>query len=273
MAPCPISDLARVRVTVPSLAMIIEDHDELRSHIAALFSANYRVREAATVTAGLASAKTHLPDVVICDVMLPDGHGFDLVATLKADPITDHISVILLTALADEASRLRGLTGQADLYITKPFLREELELQVANLMNQRRRLRRVAARDVWVANTTSGDGKSLAKKDGFETRLLAALETLYADTDCGVDAIAGKLAMSRKQLERKTRYCFKCSPKVLLNRYRLDKAAGLLKAGVRVVDVAQRCGFTSQSHFGALFKKRFGHAPSKQPTPRDAPVR
>ena len=252
--------------------LVIEDHDELRSHIAALFSANYRVREAATVTAGLASAKTHLPDVVICDVMLPDGHGFDLVATLKADPITDHISVILLTALADEASRLRGLTGQADLYITKPFLREELELQVANLMNQRRRLRRVAARDVWVANTTSGDGKSLAKKDGFETRLLAALETLYADTDCGVDAIAGKLAMSRKQLERKTRYCFKCSPKVLLNRYRLDKAAGLLKAGVRVVDVAQRCGFTSQSHFGALFKKRFGHAPSKQQAQQDGSV-
>jgi AraC-like DNA-binding protein len=69
--------------------------------------------------------------------------------------------------------------------------------------------------------------------------------------------------MSRKQLERKTRYCFKCSPKVLLNRYRLDKAVLLLESGLPIVDVAERCGFGSQSYFGALFKKRFGHAPSR----------
>lgn len=247
--------------------LVIEDHAELRIHIAALFAANYRVREAASVASGLASARAYLPDVVICDVMLPDGQGFDVVAALKSDPITDHISVILLTALADEASRLRGLTDQADLYVTKPFLREELELQVANLVNQRRRLRRAAARDLWARRAATGDAKPPPKRESFESRLLAALEDAYADPECRIETLAGRLAMSRKQLERKTRYCFQCSPKVLLNRYRLDKALALLRQGVRIADVAQRCGFSNQSHFGALFKKRFGHAPSKEKTP------
>ncbi len=247
--------------------LVVEDHNELRAHIAALFAANYRVRQAATVADGLAHARKYLPDVVICDVMLPDGQGFDVVAALKSNETTDHISVILLTALADESSRLRGLGTQADLYITKPFLRDELLLQVANLINQRRRIRRTAARELWLKNKVASDVKPLPNKtQTFEARLLAAMETLYANPDCDIDTIAAQLAMSRKQLERKTRYCFKSSPKALLNRYRLDKASLLLKSGVRVVDVAERCGFSTQSHFGALFKKRFGRAPSKQKT-------
>lgn len=243
--------------------LIVEDHDELRTHLVALFATNYRVREAANVAEGLAQARKYLPDVVVCDVLLPDGQGFDVVAALKSNAITDHISVILLTALADEASRLRGLTEQADLYVTKPFRREELLLQVANLMNQRRRLRRAAAREAWAVNAASGSAKALPIKASFESRLLATLESLYGDADCDIDTIADKLAMSRKQLERKTRYCFKCTPKVLLNRYRLDKAVPLLESGAPVIQVAERCGFGSHSYFGALFKKRFGHAPSQ----------
>lgn len=245
--------------------LVIEDHDELRGVIAALFSPNYRVREARTAREGLNAARKFLPDVVICDVMLPDGEGFDIVTAIKSEAVTDHISVILLTALADEASRRRGLAGQADLYVTKPFSRELLALQVANLMNQRRRLRRVAAQEAWAAKASRQ--ASPDKSAGFEERLLGALEALHPDPDCGVDALANYLALSRKQLERKTRYCFKCTPKLLLNRYRLDKARVLLDEGVAVGEVATRCGFASPSHFGVLYKRRFGHQPSRTPVP------
>jgi transcriptional regulator GlxA family with amidase domain len=197
--------------------------------------------------------------------MLPDGEGFDVVTALKADAITDHVSVILLTALADDASRRRGLAGQADLYVTKPFSRELLALQVANIMNQRRRLRRTAAREVWAAKSVREAPP--AKSAGFEQRLLVALDELHTNPECDVDALARHLVLSRKQLERKTRYCFKCTPKLLLNRYRLDKARALLDDGAAVSDVALRCGFTSPSHFGVLYKRRFGHPPSRTPVP------
>ncbi|MGB6353464.1 MAG: two-component regulator propeller domain-containing protein [Steroidobacteraceae bacterium] len=244
--------------------LIIEDHDELRAHLVGVFSGHYRIREAATVAGGLADAKAYVPDLVICDVMLPDGQGFDVLSALRSDPITDHIGVILLTALADDSSRRRGLAAEADLYITKPFRRDELEVQVGNLINQRRRIRRAAAQDLWKEKIATGDTKRPPARESFESRLLAALETLYPDSGCGVETIAGHLAMSRKQLERKAHYCFQCSPNALLNRYRLDKAVVLLRQGVRILEVAERCGFGSQSHFGALFKKRFGYAPSKQ---------
>ena len=252
--------------------LIIEDHDDLRAHLVEVFSVHYRVREAATAAGGLADAKAYLPDLVICDVMLPDGQGFDVLTALRADPITDHIGVILLTALADDASRRRGLGAEADLYVTKPFQRDELEVQVANLTNQRRRIRRAAAQDLWQEKMTTGDAKRSPRKESFESRLLAALETLHPDSGCSIETIAKHLAMSRKQLERKTHYCFQCSPNVLLNRFRLDKAVVLLRKGARILDVAERCGFGSQSHFGALFKKRFGHAPSKQRAARDGAV-
>lgn len=245
--------------------LVIEDHDELRGHVVKLFAPNYRVREAPTAQEGLAAARKYLPDVVICDVMLPDGEGFDVVAALKSDAITDHMSIVLLTALADEASRLRGLTAEADLYVTKPFSRDLLVLQVTNLMNQRRRLRRATAQEAWAAKASSLT--PTPKAAGFEERLLAALEDLHAHPECDVDALAKHLALSRKQLERKTRYCFKCTPKLLLNRYRLDKARALLEAGAKVNEVATLCGFASQSHFGVLYKKCFGHPPSRKAGP------
>lgn len=244
--------------------LIIEDHDELRAHLCAVFSVHYRVREAATVASGMAEAKAYLPDLVICDVMLPDGQGFGVLAALRSDPVTDHIGVILLTALADDASRRQGLAAEADLYITKPFRGDELEAQVANLISQRRRIRRAAAQDLWLEKTATGHAKQAPpNRKSFESRLFAALEILHSDSGCSIETIAKHLAMSRRQLERKTHYCFKCSPNVLLNRYRLDKALVLLRQGIRIHDAAERCGFGSQSHFGALFKKRFGYAPSK----------
>lgn len=75
--------------------------------------------------------------------------------------------------------------------------------------------------------------------------------------------MAKQLAMSRKQLERKTRYCFGHSPKTRLNRYRLDKAVDLLRQGVGPGAVAERCGFSNQARFGVIFRKRFGHLHSR----------
>ena len=242
--------------------LIVEDHDELRTHIATIFESVYRVRTAATLADGQHSARAHLPDVVICDVLLPDGEGFELVNALKADPLTEHVSVVLLTALADEQSRLRGLKTQADLYLTKPFRRAELEQQIANLMLQRRRLRRLAAEELWVAKAAAVDSPPL-KTPSFEARLLSVIDLLYRDSTIDVELLAKHLAMSRKQLERKTRYCFACSPKALLNRYRLDKAIELLRQGAGPGAVAERCGFSNQTRFGVLFKKRFGHPPGR----------
>ena len=72
--------------------------------------------------------------------MMPGADGFELCAILKTDIRTSHIPIILLTARADQPSKLEGLRRQADDYLVKPFQSEELLARIANLLELRRRL-------------------------------------------------------------------------------------------------------------------------------------
>ncbi|MEX0747271.1 MAG: response regulator [Rhodothermales bacterium] len=83
--------------------------------------------------------REHQPDLVISDVMMPEMDGFALCKAIKSDDATAHIPVVLLTAKANEASRLEGLQTGADDFLSKPFSLEELTTRVENLVEIRRR--------------------------------------------------------------------------------------------------------------------------------------
>ncbi len=75
---------------------------------------------------GITAARTHRPDVVVSDIMMPHTSGLELVATLKSDPATEAIPIILLSAKAQTSDLKTGLDAGADDYVTKPF--EPLDL-------------------------------------------------------------------------------------------------------------------------------------------------
>jgi len=81
----------------------------------------YQVRTAADGEEGLRMALERCPDLVLADVMMPRMDGFELVRRLRADPRTEGVSIILLTARGLSADKLEGLTAGADDYIVKPF--------------------------------------------------------------------------------------------------------------------------------------------------------
>jgi DNA-binding response OmpR family regulator len=76
-------------------------------------------------------ARRHLPDVVLSDVVMPGTDGHELVRVLRASAETDFLSIILLTAQAEDQQRLEGLERGADEYIVKPFEMRELGLLAA----------------------------------------------------------------------------------------------------------------------------------------------
>ena len=253
------------------LVLVVEDHDELRSEICEQLESEYEVIQAGDATTALELAEIHLPDLIICDVMLPDKDGFEVVRQIKTNAVTDHIAVMLLTALADEESRLSGLALRADAYLTKPYRHDELKLTIRNLLVGRRTMMRYSAMKAWQEETAGVDQITNPAKS-FEHRFMAALQSVYADNESGVVEIAGLVAMSRRQLERKTRSCFEQSPSALLSEYRLSKAAALLLDSFAVGEAAYRCGFGNQSHFATVFRKRFGTTPAaykKQQTDPD----
>jgi len=108
--------------------LLIEDDDRLaRMTVSYLEQSGYQVSHAASVqnAYALLSVQTNV-DAIILDLMLPDGDGLDVCKTLRAQPDTQHIPIMMLTARGDPTDRIIGLELGADDYLPKPFEPREL---------------------------------------------------------------------------------------------------------------------------------------------------
>ncbi|MGB0917078.1 MAG: response regulator [Flavobacteriales bacterium] len=107
--------------------LVIEDNLEMRENIAEILElSNYEVITAEDGRKGVAAAKSELPDLIICDVMMPELDGYGVLHMLGKDPATLAIPFIFLTAKSESVDIRKGMGMGADDYITKPF--EEMDL-------------------------------------------------------------------------------------------------------------------------------------------------
>jgi DNA-binding response OmpR family regulator len=110
-----------------SSLLIIDDHDEIRENIAEILTlAGYRVITAENGKRGVEAAIKEKPDLVICDIMMPELDGYGVLHLLKKNPETENIPLIFLTAKTERADLRKGMEMGADDYITKPF--DDIEL-------------------------------------------------------------------------------------------------------------------------------------------------
>jgi signal transduction histidine kinase/ligand-binding sensor domain-containing protein/CheY-like chemotaxis protein len=241
--------------------LVVEDNADLRAFIRMHLRGRFRVVEAADGLQGLELARRLLPDLVLSDVMMPGLDGYALCRALKADPDTDFIPVILLTARAAAQDRLAGLREAADAYLTKPFEVEELTTQIDNLITLRRRLRERFTRNVVQARPVALEVASSDTK--FLEQVRSAIEVHMANEDFSVEELARLVAHSRGHLHRRLKEITDESPSDLLRRMRLERAAQLLEAGAgSVSEIAYGVGFKSVAHFSNRFQDHFGVRPS-----------
>lgn len=107
--------------------LVIEDEAPTRDKIVTVLKyENYEVIDAPNGREGVISARENRPDLIICDVLMPDMNGYGALAALRDDPDTSVIPVIFLTAAASRADMRKGMEMGADDYITKPYTVEEL---------------------------------------------------------------------------------------------------------------------------------------------------
>jgi signal transduction histidine kinase/DNA-binding response OmpR family regulator len=256
--PVPAGPTDTDRPTV----LVVEDHDELRGYLRRHLGDDYRVIEAKNGRAGLDEARRTVPDLVLCDIMMPEMDGEELCRAIRSDPELDFLPVIMVTAKASRQSRLSALEGGADDYLVKPFDPEELRLRVGNALASRRRL----------ADRLRADGKAMpfvpievshSGHRDFATSLDAVLRDRMDDEDLDVDRMADALAMSRATLYRKCDDAFGMSPKECLWTFRLRQAAHLLnETDGTVSEIAYACGFKTVPHFTRRFRERFSSTPA-----------
>ena len=191
---------------------------------------------------------------------MPKMDGYGLCKALKTDKQLDHVPVVLLTAKADEESRMEGLETGADDYLYKPFSAAELLVRVENLIEIRRRLRQRFSGEVVLRpgeiSVTSADAAFLEK-------VQAVVEAHRADRSFSVEWLADEVALSPRQLQRKLRALTRLSPGGFIRSMRLERAAQLLeqRAG-NVSEAALAVGFQDAKYFSRLFRQAFGVLPS-----------
>jgi AraC-like DNA-binding protein len=198
--------------------------------------------------------------------MMPEMNGVDLCKTLKAEPSTSHIPVILLTARHSEDQKMEGFDAGANDYITKPFNFEILQSRIRNLISQREVFQKQFRKHIAVkANTiqvTSLDEKFI--KNAIET-----VEANLANSDFSVEEFSRLMGMSRVLLYKKLLSLTGKSPIEFIRIIRLQRAAQLLeKSQFTVSEIAYQVGFNNPKYFSKYFKDEYHILPSVYATER-----
>ena len=257
--PTPVDD---DRAEDAPTLLVVDDSADLRGYIRDHFTSRFRVLEAGDGTEGVALARQHLPDVVISDVMMPGLGGHELVRALRASAETDFLSIILLTARAEDDQRIEGLERGADDYMVKPFEMRELDVRVRNLIASRRRLRERFSISPRAEVRAAAVG--LAPDDqAYVARVRDTIRRRLADPDFGVAELADAVSQDRSHLFRRVKQLFNESPSDLIWRMRVEEGERLLTEGsATVTDVAYAVGFNSLSHFCRRFQEAYGVTPA-----------
>ena len=241
--------------------LVIDDNNDIRQYEHTLLQDSYIVLEAADGKEGLEVAKREVPDLVICDVMMPVMNGLVFTEQLKTHTATSHIPVIMLTAKNLEEHRAEGYEHGADSYITKPFHSKVLLARIENLLKQRKLLKRLfqgskeAEQEIAESHLEDRDKQ-------FLKQLHSIIQKNLSDSEFGVEDIGKQIGLSRVQLYRKVKAMTGSSVVDLLRKARLAKAKRLLESrSMSVSEVAYDVGFSAPSYFTKCFKDEFGMLP------------
>ena len=241
------------------LLLVIDDNADIRSYLTSMLQTDFRTITAADGAAGLAAARKHHPDLIVCDMMMPVMDGMTCLKSIRNDEELSSTPVVMLTACALDEERVAGYEGGADAYIAKPFSCAVLRARLLNICENRRRLRELLSRG-------TGLPPQLAVPDtdkDFATQLRRCMEQHLADPEYGVEQMANDMAYSRTQLYRKVKELTGLSPLEIMKKARLNQAREMLLRGKTPAEVAYATGFSSPSYFSKCYRAEYGQTPSE----------
>lgn len=245
------------------LVLVVEDNADIRDYIKNSLSDFYDVITVNEGQSGLEAAYTHIPDIIISDIMMPIMDGMELCKTLKGDVRTSHIPVILLTAKDTLQDKTEGYTIGADSYITKPFSGNLLHSRVSNLLESRRKIAEQVS-----SNTAQKKAmmiESLSKLDNeFIEKITAIIEKDLDSDKIDVAYIADQMFMSHSTLYRKVKALTGMTANEFIRKVKIRNAERMLLTGKYTIsEVAYSVGMNSVTYFRQCFKEEYGVSPSE----------
>lgn len=251
------------------LVLIIDDNRDIQKLVGELLASDYNIIAAPNGREGVRLAARYVPDLIICDVMMPVMDGLECCRRIKEEVSTSHIPVLMLTACSLDEQRVEGYESGADGYLPKPFNSSVLKSRCASLIANRKRIK-----DLWqsgpfpvVSDRKPKAMESLGTTDidsDFYRRFLDILMKEIGNQDLNVDMIASKLGLERSQFYRKIKSLTNYAPVELIRRLRLQRGRELLLTTDRTVaEIAYETGFSTPAYFTKCYRDAYGETPSQ----------
>ncbi len=242
--------------------MVVDDDIDIANYLKVMLKPQYKVSLYFDAVSALKGLEEDAPDLIISDIMMPGMDGYEFCARIKGDLQLSHIPVVLVTAKVAVESQVQGLDKGADAYVTKPFQPAYLMALVKSLLENREKLHRQLGS---VTTTEEIEPEALSPRDAsFMKELYELMEKELANTDLDITRITEMMKISRTKFYYKVKGLTGENPSVFFKRYKLNRAADLLKEGkFNMSEIAYMTGFNTLSHFSTSFKKQFGVPPSE----------
>ena len=122
--------------------LVIEDNQSILAIIIDILEANFLVIVAKNGREGIEKAQQELPDLIICDVIMPEVDGYEVLKSLRKNLVTEAIPFIFMTAKSTKADLREGMELGADDYLTKPFTKDELTKAINTRLDKQKVIER-----------------------------------------------------------------------------------------------------------------------------------
>jgi signal transduction histidine kinase/ligand-binding sensor domain-containing protein/DNA-binding response OmpR family regulator len=242
--------------------LIVEDDADIRFLLNDILKDEFIVYEAADGRKALELIEKVIPDIVICDVMMPNMSGLELCNKMKNAPATCQVPFIILSSRGSEDHHMEGYEVGADAYIAKPFQTAHLKLRIRKLLEYRQKLLDLFSNDKGAEMLGESD-LNVSDKD-FITRLVKVIDENLGETELNAVFLEKAFSMSKMQLYRKLKTLTGMTPGEFIKNIRLKQAAHLLATtNLNVTEIFYRTGFNNQSYFFREFRKRYNCAPNE----------
>ncbi len=253
------------------IVLIVDDNRDIQQLVGELLNTDYNILTASNGKEGVKMAVRHVPDLIICDVMMPVMDGLECCRHIKSEISTSHIPVLMLTACSLDEQRVQGYDSGADGYLAKPFNSAVLKSKCSSLISNRRRIRNLyesaglsgtVARDTQTATRKNSTGADIDNE--FYARFLDIFKAEMGNSDLSVDAIASRMGLERSQFYRKIKALTNYAPVELMRRLRLQHGRTLLTTTDRTIsEIAYETGFSTPAYFTKCYRDAYGETPTE----------
>jgi len=248
------------RANLP-LLLIVDDNEDFCNFITELFVDDYHIVTANDGEEGCSIVLDQLPDIILCDVMMPKMDGYEFCRKMRNDIRTSHIPIILLTAKSSEENKYSGIEAGADDYISKPFNIDMLKLKIAKIIEKQKKLQSNFKKKI---NISPSDVEITSIDEKFVQKSISIVEKNMDNPDFLVEDLCKEMGMSRVYFYKKILALTDKTPSEFIRFIRLKRAADLLGKSQKFInEIAFEVGFNDPKYFRKYFKSEFGVTPNE----------